>query len=225
MQPREYLVSIFESSPVALISIDTSLRIIMFNRTAGKLTGFSSEDVVGRRITKLVSFDRVRDIVRTLRERRQISLDGYITRLRGNGGREIPVRVKVSPVFNSDNRLIGILLLVSDLREIRNLQSKLLEAERLSAITETAIGVNHEINNPLCSMLGNTQLLLMEKENLDPGMVKKLRSIEKQIARIQVVADRLGKITNPVLKEYIGGKKMLDVHRSGEKKSRPFLKK
>jgi PAS domain S-box-containing protein len=214
MKVSQYLASAFENSPIALVSLDTRLRIIMFNRAAEELTGFDSIDVVGCRINKLVSAGRIKNIIRIIRSRGRVSIDGYITKLAGRDGTEIPVKLRISPLFDSGKRLIGVLLMASDVREIKQLQSKLLEAERLAAVTETAIGVNHEINNPLCSILGNTQLLLMEEEKLGAKTIRKLRSIEKQIMRIQEISERLVRITKPVLKDYVGGKRMLDVELS-----------
>ncbi len=214
LQASEYLLSIFECSPVALISLDTRLRVIMFNRAAQELTGFKRTDILGQRVNKIISFERLQHIIKTLRNRGNVSIDGYITKISGSESKEIPVKLRVSPFFETEHRLMGILIIATDLREVRRLQAQLLEVERLTAITETAISINHEINNPLCSILGNTQLILMEKEKLDPRVVKKLQSIEQEIIRIQEIADRLARITRPVLKEYVGGKRMLDVRRS-----------
>ncbi len=216
----EYLESLFDISPVPLISLDTRFRVIMFNRASCRLTGYSGTEMVGKRVTKILSLQRVKKGISAMKGNKTCSLDGYMTRLKAKDCQDIPVRLKVTALFDSEKRMIGILLVASDLREIRQIHSKLLEAERLAAITETAISVNHEINNPLCSILGNTQLMLMEKDNLDPDMIRKLQNIEKQIARIQEIAERLGKITKPVLKEYVGGKKMLDVEHSGIKNLR-----
>jgi signal transduction histidine kinase len=70
--------------------------------------------------------------------------------------------------------------------------------------------LNHAINNPLCAILGNTQLLLMERDKLNPAAIKKLKSIEREISRIKRIADRISKITHPAVKDYVGGKQMLD---------------
>ena len=217
-RPEDYLESVFESSPVPLISIDMRFRVIMFNRSAGELTGYENSEMTGKRITRLLSLERLRSISEFIRTRREFPPEGLMTKLKMNNGEEVPVRLRFSPLYDSENSLIGLLIVASDLREVRKLNSKMLEAERLAAITETAISVNHEINNPLCSILGNTQLILLEKENLDPRTIRKLKNIEKQIARIQDIAMRLGKITRPVLKEYVGGRKMLDVEHSEVKK-------
>ncbi len=211
----EYLASVFEGSPVALISLDTKLRIIMFNRTAQVLTGYRSEDVIGRRIGRIVKLRHLREIVAAVRERGAASIDGYVTKITGSGHGEIPVRLHLSPLYSAHDELLGFIAMASDMREVETERAKLIEAERLAAITETAISINHEINNPLCAILGNTQLMLMEGDRLDPKMVRKLHSIEKQIARIQGFAKRLTHINRPVVREYVGGKRMIDVGSSG----------
>ncbi|HUV35472.1 MAG TPA: PAS domain S-box protein [Patescibacteria group bacterium] len=206
----EYLASVFEGSPVALISLDTRLRIIMFNRAAQILTGYRSEDVIGRRIGRIVTSKHLREIVAALRGRGEVSIDGYVTKLSGSGHVEIPVRLRISPLYSERDGLLGFIAMAMDMREVETERAKLIEAERLAAINETAISINHEINNPLCAILGNTQLMLMEGDRLDTRMVKKLHSIEKQIARIQGYTKRLSHITRPVVREYIGGKTMID---------------
>jgi signal transduction histidine kinase len=143
-----------------------------------------------------------------------VSIEGHATRIIGKGCGEIPVRLRISPLNSRRRKLIGFVVMVMDMRGMQSEQARLIEAERLAAINETAISINHEINNPLCSILGNTQLMLMEGERLDPRMVKKLHCIEKQIERIQGVAKRLSRITRPAVKEYVGGRMMLDVERS-----------
>jgi len=209
------MASAFESSPLALISLDTHLRIVMFNRAAQELTGLGPADVAGRRATVIVALERLVGIIDSIkRKNNKATAEGYITKLEG-AGTEIPAVVRVSPLFSKAGKWIGVLIVATDLREIQKLQARLLEAERQAAITETAVSINHEINNPLCSILGNTQLILMDKERLEPGMVKKLKRIEKEIIRIQRVAERLAHITRPVLTEYVGGKRMLDLESSG----------
>ena len=214
----EYMASIIDSSPVPMIVLDTGLRVIMFNAAARNLTGFDSPDVMGCRISTLVGLEDTRRIIRDLREGGDPSSD-HMTKFRRSDGSEVPVSLKVNPVTGRDGELAGAIILATDLTELRELQAKMLEAERVSAITETAISVNHEINNPLCSILGYTQLILMDRESLDPDVVSKLEGIEKQIVRIQEIAERLGRIKRPVLKEYVGGSRMLDMEHSCEEEA------
>lgn len=210
----DYLIGVFDSFPAALVSIDTRLRIIMFNRFAEELTGFRSPEVMRRRVNGVIRIDNVRYITGILRGRIELPADGFITKLRAKNGTEIPVQIVVSPLRGPRGKLAGFLCVASDLRAVKRFQGKLLEAERLSALSEIAIGLNHAINNPLCAILGNTQLLLMERDKHDPGTVRKLKSIEREISRIQKIAERLPMITRAASRDYVGGKRMLDVEES-----------
>ena len=86
-----------------------------------------------------------------------------------------------------------------------------LDKERLSAIVETAVAVNHEVNNPLTAILGNVQLLLLKRNDLDQDLRSKLKTIETSALKIKDVTQRLMRISSPRSVEYSEGTKMLDL--------------
>jgi signal transduction histidine kinase len=86
-----------------------------------------------------------------------------------------------------------------------------LDKERLAAIVETAVTVNHEINNPLTAILGNVQLLLMKRQDLDGDLRTKLEAIEASAGRIKDVTQRLLKMTTPRSVDYAEGTSMIDI--------------
>jgi len=88
---------------------------------------------------------------------------------------------------------------------------ELLDKERLSAIVDTAVTVNHEINNPLTAILGNVQLLLLKHEDLDDELKAKLKVIEESAGRIRDVTQKLMQVTTPRTVEYTSGTNMLDL--------------
>ncbi len=88
---------------------------------------------------------------------------------------------------------------------------EVLDKERLSAIVETAVAVNHGVNNPLTAILGNIQLLLLKRNDLDKELVAKLKTIEASALKIKDVTQRLMRITSPRSVEYSEGTKMLDL--------------
>ena len=94
----------------------------------------------------------------------------------------------------------------------KELREKVKSAE-LSSVMATAVTLNHEINNTLMALLGNAQLLLMQKK-LDPEVVEKLKIIEQSASKIQELTALLSDIEEPVFKEYAGGIKMLDLEKS-----------
>jgi signal transduction histidine kinase len=88
---------------------------------------------------------------------------------------------------------------------------EILDKERLSAIIETAVAVNHEVNNPLTAILGNVQLLLLKRNDLDDDLRTKLKTIEASALKIKDVTQKLMRISSPRSVEYTEGTKMLDL--------------
>lgn len=81
----------------------------------------------------------------------------------------------------------------------------------MAGIMETAVTINHELNTPLMTILGNVELLLRDSGKLDQSLAKRLKSIERSAKRIQYVAARLLRITRPNSVEYVDGVRMLDM--------------
>jgi DNA-binding response OmpR family regulator len=103
------------------------------------------------------------------------------------------------------------------LRNLEENQEAFIRAQKLEAITGTVVSLNHEINNPLCTILGNTELLLKKFLAGDREIVAKLKSIENESHRIKDVTRKLANIINPILTEYPGGVKMIDIEKSCSK--------
>jgi signal transduction histidine kinase len=85
------------------------------------------------------------------------------------------------------------------------------EKERMAAINDTAVTVNHEINNPLTAIIGNVQLLLIHRKDLDPELRSKLSVIEQSASKIKDVTQKLLRLTSSRTVEYVAGTEMLDL--------------
>lgn len=88
---------------------------------------------------------------------------------------------------------------------------EMIQKERLGAIIETAVTVNHEINNPLTAILGNIQLILHRRDDLDEDTIKKLTIVEESALKIKDVTQRLLRVTSPRSVKYTDGTNMLDI--------------
>jgi PAS domain S-box-containing protein len=108
--------------------------------------------------------------------------------------------------------------LESTLNRLKTSQQNLIKSERIAAITETAVAANHEINNPLFSILGHAQLLIRKYQDRDDQTAERLRTIEESALRIACVTKKLANLADPVVKEYSGlSTSMIDVDRSKSK--------
>ena len=86
-----------------------------------------------------------------------------------------------------------------------------LDQKRLEAIVETAVTVNHEVNNPLTAILGNVQLLLMKREELDSDFRRKLEIIEQSAVKIKDVTQKLLRLTTARTVNYTENTNMIDI--------------
>ncbi len=98
--------------------------------------------------------------------------------------------------------------------------SEAISKERQSAVIETAVTVNHEVNNPLTAILGNVQLLLLKRDDLDDELRNKLRTIEESAMKIKDVTQRLMRLTNARSVDYSDGTRMIDLS-DGESEEPP----
>jgi DNA-binding response OmpR family regulator len=91
----------------------------------------------------------------------------------------------------------------------RRAEVELVNARRLSAIGETTLSLQHEINNPLSALLGNAELLLMDmREKGEKNEL--LMVIHEQAMRIADVVRRLRRMKDPESVDYVGGTKIID---------------
>jgi len=107
--------------------------------------------------------------------------------------------------------------LLSDARaayvELSQAQAKLLESERLRTVGETVGALSHEINNPLATISGNTQLLLRQ-DGIDGALRAKLERILAAAQRIDSVTTRMSNLIQAATTRYPGDTPILDLARS-----------
>ena len=64
------------------------------------------------------------------------------------------------PVLDAGGELLGRLEIYRDVSDQRMVQSKLLQTEKMAGLGQLVSGIAHELNNPLTSIIGYSQLLL-----------------------------------------------------------------
>jgi signal transduction histidine kinase/CheY-like chemotaxis protein len=93
------------------------------------------------------------------------------------------------PVLDSKGHPAGWLEIYSDVTEHRQIQSKMLQTEKMAALGQIVSGIAHELNNPLTAIMGYAQLLL--GHGLIPGQLAEARNVYQEAERARRIVKNL----------------------------------
>ncbi|MDM8550287.1 response regulator [Desulfobacterales bacterium HSG2] len=95
----------------------------------------------------------------------------------------------------------------------QELTRKLLEEEKLKGVLEMAGAVCHELNQPMQSVLGFSQLLMEDLAEDDPGY-EYISIIKSQIDKMGKITSKLMRITRYETVDYIESTKIIDIDKA-----------
>lgn len=99
------------------------------------------------------------------------------------------LEVATSPVFDERGEVVASVHITRDITERKHMEGQLLIADRLASIGELSAGIAHEINNPLTSVLGFTELL--RDRELPADVREKIDLISRETERASGIARNL----------------------------------
>jgi PAS domain S-box-containing protein len=125
-QRLRWLASIVESSDDAIVSKNLDGVITSWNRGAERVFGYTAEEAVGRPITIVIPQDR-QDEERAIltRIRRGERVDHFETVRQRKHGSLIVVSLTVSPVKDSEGRIVGASKIARDITELKRSQEQI----------------------------------------------------------------------------------------------------
>lgn len=210
---KNFLENLIHCSPDAIITTDLHGLITSFSRAAEEIFGYPAEKIVNTSISDYLSTPPGdEDFIEKVFN--QQSIRNYEIDFLTPSGKYIPVSFSISLIKDKNYENLGIMFIGKDISELKKLKNELVESEKLAVLMDTAVAINHEINNPLTPILGNIQLLLLKENELPGWIIEKLNIIEKNAWRIQHIVQKLNQITQPVKKRYYGNTNMLDIDQS-----------
>jgi two-component system nitrogen regulation sensor histidine kinase GlnL len=154
--------SLVAGLPDALVGVDEALRIVLWNPAAEALLGRSARRVVGRALKEVFPPDTslVRHLADTLATGESRS-ESEAT-VEGADGRAVPVSVVTAPLTGRSGRVEAAVAVLRDISRIKQLEAEVRRGETLAAVGRMAVGLAHEIRNPLSAIRGAVQLLQRE---------------------------------------------------------------
>jgi two-component system nitrogen regulation sensor histidine kinase GlnL len=183
--------------PDAVVAVDASLRVVFWNGAAEELTGRSARRVEGRLVKEV--FPAGASLVSRLGE----TLATGESRSEAEGvletaeGRAIHVSIVTAALFARDGTVEGAVAVVRDVSRIRQLEDEVRRGETLAAAGRMAVGVAHEIRNPLGAIRGAVQLLARELGE-DPRLREYTDVLVKEVDRVNRIIETLLDLGRPV---------------------------
>lgn len=156
-------VGAIDGLPIALLKLDGDGRILASNTVARKLLGIAEGE--GRRFSALVEgLGRpVGDWMRMLAEGKGLRRP-EVVRVRHDTGE---VYIQITPERIVENGDTLILAVLSDVTDIKTLEARVVQAQKMQAIGQLAGGVAHDFNNLLTAITGHCDLLLLRHDKGD----------------------------------------------------------
>lgn len=161
------LAAIVDSSNDAIVGKTLEGVVTTWNRGAEHVYGFTAEEMIGKDVSILLPPDRpneIREIIAGMLAH-DARTEHFETRRMRKDGRRIDVSLTVSPIRNSDGKVVGASSVARDVTE-HNAMAEALKASELRSVLavsrakdEMVSLVSHELRTPLASLLGFTELL------------------------------------------------------------------
>lgn len=190
-QSEENYRVLFDSSVIGTIVLETeSLKIAMANQAATEIFRFNSvEEVRGIDLSDYIRPEDREKILELIFENsdgqdgRKVHELGAFTK----DGKEIWINA-TGATIKREGKLAG-LIAFTETTEQKKHRENIMMTDRLASLGELASGAAHELNNPLTSIIGFSQLL-MEKEVPD-DIREDLKLINNEARRAVIVTNNL----------------------------------
>jgi len=147
----------------AILVCDLNLRILFWNEAAERIYGWKAEEVLGKDLRDILYDGDDAEInagLKILNEKDEWNSD---TRLHSRDGKSLIIQRRWTLVRNDLGQPDYILIINSDITDLKTAEEHLLRAQRMESIGTLAGGIAHDLNNVLAPILMAVEMLQLER--------------------------------------------------------------
>ena len=148
----------FDSITDLITILDNNNRIIRVNKAVADILKTTPKAVIGKFCHEVMDGTKEPPAncphLKTLKTGKPAVMEDY------NPNFESYFHESSSPLFNEKGKVTGSIIIARDITQQKRIEEQLILADRLASIGELSSGIAHELNNPLTSVIGFTQLLI-----------------------------------------------------------------
>ncbi|MBI9096260.1 MAG: ATP-binding cassette domain-containing protein [Sphaerochaeta sp.] len=177
---NNHIRKIIQEIPLGILILDNDMKIQTMNLQAKRILDYDFSTTNSSswflHFLEKVFPSHHEEILETLTK-------GKTARWRGvETGQDNTLEVQVSPIRDEGMTSIGSLIILQDNTLDDSLEDYLMKSEKFASLAEVAVGVAHEINNPLFAIKNYIELISMKNDNL--YIKEKIQTINLELDRI-----------------------------------------
>ncbi|HUK88772.1 MAG TPA: ATP-binding protein [Blastocatellia bacterium] len=187
---RDFAESLIENAPDGIFILDIQQNLSRVNKRFAAMCGLPAELIVGKSLSCFISLAEDEHASKTPRTNEISTISAhYQSRIEAAGRGPIDVLVTTKPIVNS-GRVVGAMGIVKDITQRLQLEHQLRQSEKMASIGLMVSGVAHELNNPLTSVIGFTELSLRDG-SLGDVVGRRLRIVLSEARRTRTIVQKL----------------------------------
>ncbi|AZC71516.1 sensor histidine kinase [Pseudomonas chlororaphis] len=170
---QNYLNSIIDSMPSALIALDEQLYVTQWNQEASALSGTRLDEALNQPI--FLAFEPLKPFLPQLKEtveQHTVTKVERVTWVKDDEARHYALTFY--PLMGGAGR--GVVIRIDDITQRLSLEEMMVQSEKMLSVGGLAAGMAHEINNPLGAILHNVQNI---RRRLSPELPKNQEHAEQ----------------------------------------------
>ncbi|EJL05774.1 MULTISPECIES: ATP-binding protein [Pseudomonas] len=170
---QNYLNSIIDSMPSALIALDEQLYVTQWNQEASALSGTRLDEALNQPI--FLAFEPLKPYLPQLKqtvEQHTVAKIERVTWTKDDEARHYALTFY--PLMGGAGR--GVVIRIDDITQRLSLEEMMVQSEKMLSVGGLAAGMAHEINNPLGAILHNVQNI---RRRLSPELPRNLEQAEQ----------------------------------------------
>lgn len=168
---KEQLAITLRSIGEGVITTDDRGSVILVNRVAEDLTGWSQTEAAGRPLVDIFKTINTETgklspdpSTAVLRKGIQIELP-HDTMLVARDGTRRHISASTAPIRNLTSEVVGVVLVFRDISEKLRMEQEILKIKKLESVGVLAGGIAHDFNNLLAAILGNINLARLQRND------------------------------------------------------------
>ncbi|EIK98055.1 multi-sensor Signal transduction histidine kinase [Pseudomonas sp. M47T1] len=167
---QNYLNSIIDSMPSALIALDEQLYVTQWNQEASALSGTPLDEALNQPI--FLAFEPLKPFLPELKntvERHSVAKIERVTWVKDDVTHHYALTFY--PLMGGAGR--GVVIRIDDISQRLSMEEMMVQSEKMLSVGGLAAGMAHEINNPLGAILHNVQNV---RRRLSPELARNLEA-------------------------------------------------